>query len=99
LARKDDRAALASFREALAAPSDTPRSGLYADAGYAAMRLGRNREAASYLSGAIDEWHAAPPGSKPFDEQTVYDMRRSVDSLERRWGGSFSIGHNSTHAI
>jgi len=99
LARKDDRAALASFRQALAGRGDAPRAGLYADAAYAAMRLGRNREAAAYFSGAIDEWYAAPPGSKPFDENAIYEMRRSVTSLERRWGGSFSIGHNTTSAV
>jgi hypothetical protein len=96
----NDAAAVGYFGQALSTmPAGAPRGGLNADAGYAAMRLGRNREAVSFFSGAIDDWHASPPGSKPFDENALYELRRSVSSLERRWGGSFSIGHNTTSAL
>jgi tetratricopeptide (TPR) repeat protein len=93
LARNDDAAALGWFRTAL---ETSAKAGVYADGGYAAMRLGRNRVAAELFTSAVDEWHAAPPGNKPFDETALYGMRRSVDTLSRRWGASFTVGHSST---
>jgi adsorption protein B len=85
LARKDDEAALKWFQTAL---KDKPRPSLYADAGYAAMRLGRNDVAVEMLSKAVET------GS--YDPVNLYGMRRAIDSLSRRWGGTLSIGHSST---
>ena len=97
LRRKDDAAALNWFRVALQAPAPGMRvAGLYADAGYAATRLGRNREAAELLAKAVDEWHAAPDSTKPFDPDALYGMRRSIESLSRRWGATVSLGHSAT---
>lgn len=97
LDRKDDATALQHFRMALEAPaSGASSANLAADAGYAAMRRGDNEAALRYLSRAVDETNAAPAGKKPFDETALFDMRRSIASLSRRWGGSFSIGHNTT---
>jgi adsorption protein A len=90
LARKDDAAALHWFRIALEQKSS---AALYADAGYAASRLAQNGVAVEMFSKAVDEWHAAPADKKPFDATTLYGMRRSIDTLSRRWGGSLSIGH------
>ena len=98
LRRKDDAAALHWFEIALASPRQGSRAGLYADAGYAATRLGRNAVAADMLSSAVDAWHAAPPDSKPFAAGSLEDMRRSIDALSRRWSATFSIGHSSTQA-
>ena len=99
LQRKDDAAALKWFAIALESPRPgKSRAGLYADAGYAATRLGRNELAAEMFAKAVDEWHAAPPAQKPFEAATLYEMRRSIDTLSRRWSGSFSIGHSSTQA-
>jgi hypothetical protein len=99
LRRNDDGAALKWFAIALESPRPGKSSaGLYADAGYAATRLGRNRVAVEMFSRAIDEWHAAPPESKPFDDATLFGMRLSVDTLSRRWSATFSIGHSSTQA-
>jgi bacteriophage N4 adsorption protein B len=99
LRRNDDAAALNWFEAALASPRPGKSSaGLYADAGYAALRLGRNRLAAEMLSKAVDEWHAAPLANKPFPATALYDMRSSIDTLSRRWSATFSIGHSSTQA-
>lgn len=94
LRRNDETAALHWFDMAIASGRSSP--GFYADAGYAAIRLARNREAVEMLSKAVDEWHAAPSGTKPFDDTQLYGMRRSIDSLSRRWGATLSLGHSST---
>jgi bacteriophage N4 adsorption protein A len=96
LARKDDAAAERWFRVALEGRgTGASRASLYADAGYTAMRRADNDTAVQLLSRAVDEWHAAPPARKPFDEQSLYGLRRSVDSLSRMFGATFSVGHGS----
>jgi tetratricopeptide (TPR) repeat protein len=85
LARQDDATALKWFQTAL---SGKPRPTLYADAGYAAMRLGENDLAVEMLSKAVET------GS--YDPVNLYGMRRAIDTLSRRWGGTLSIGHSST---
>lgn len=99
LQRKDDAAALKWFAVALESPrpGKSP-AGLYADAGYAAIRQGRNDLAAEMLAKAVDEWHAAPREDKPFPDTALYDMRRSIDTLSRRWSATFSLGHSATQA-
>jgi adsorption protein B len=87
LNRKDDEAAFKWFQAALAARPGTP--GMYADAGYAAKRLGRNRDARELLSKALDS-------KDGFDEEARFGMRRSVDDVSRRWGATLSLGHSST---
>ena len=85
LARKDDATALRWFQ---IAQSGKPRPSLYADAGYAAMRLGQNELAVQLLSRAVET------GS--YDPVNLYGMRRAIDTLSRRWGGTLSMGHSST---
>jgi tetratricopeptide (TPR) repeat protein len=91
LRRNDDAAALKWFQAALGGPR--AGTGLYADAGYAALRSGRNREAVELLSRAVDAWHAAPADKKPFDETALYGMRRTMDTLSRRFGATFTVGN------
>jgi tetratricopeptide (TPR) repeat protein len=98
LKRKDDAAALKWFQMALEHPATAPRPGLYADAGYAATRLGRDREAIALLSNSVDDWHATPQDKRPFGEGDLFGMRRSIDTLSRPFGGTVSIGHSSTQA-
>ncbi len=94
LRHHDDATALKWFQTALAAPpAGAKRGQLYSDAGYAALRLGKNRLAADLLARSVDEWHAAPPGDKPFDEEALYGTRRSIDTLRRGWSGTLSVGH------
>jgi adsorption protein B len=89
LARNDDAAALEWFRAALASPAPgMATASIAADAGYAAMRRGENRAAIELFKRAIDE-------NKNLEETSVYDMRRAIDSMSRRWGATLSIGHSS----
>jgi len=53
------------------------------DAGYAAQRLSRNPAAIAHFSAALDRHRAS---AEPFDPQTEFDVRRSVDSLSREFG-------------
>jgi tetratricopeptide (TPR) repeat protein len=92
LRRKDDAAALKWFQSALGADRAGASGNLYADAGYAALRAGRNREAVELLSRSVDQWHAAPQDKKPVDDASLYGMRRTIDSLSRRWGGTLTLG-------
>ena len=92
--RNDDAAALRWFQMAFGAGRSSAH--MYADAGYSAMRRGQNAVAVQMFSRALDAWHAAPAEKKPFDDASVYGMRRSVDTLSRRWGATFSLGHSST---
>ena len=87
LRRQDDRAALRWFEMAIAHGRSSP--GYHADAGYAAKRLGRNREAREHLSRALESKDA-------FDEEARFGMRRAVDDVSRRWGATLSLGHSST---
>jgi tetratricopeptide (TPR) repeat protein len=92
LRRKDDAAALKWFQAALEGKRPGAASTVYADAGYAALRAGRNEEAVALLSRAIDQWHAAPDDKRPFDDTALYGMRRAIDTLSRRWGATFTLG-------
>jgi bacteriophage N4 adsorption protein B len=99
LESKDDARALQWFRIALETPrTGSANAGLYADAGYTAMRLGQNRLAIEWFSKALDASYEAPADKKPFDEVALYDMRRAVATLSRRWGTTLYIGHSSTQA-
>lgn len=92
LRRNDDAAAVKWFQAALGGRRPGSAATLYADAGYAALRAGRNAEAIELLSKAVDAQHAAPQDAKPFDATALYGMRRSIDTLSRRWGATFSLG-------
>jgi hypothetical protein len=94
LKRNDHSTAVRWFQTAFG--SGRSSAHMYADAGYAAMRRGQNELAVRLLSSAVDEWHAAPPDKKPFDETALFGARRSIDTLERRWGLTLSLGHTST---
>lgn len=96
LRRNDDAAALKWFQSALGGGATASAANLQADAGYAALRAGRNREATELLSRAVDAWHAAPADKKPFDDASLYGMRRAIDTLERRWGATFTLGSGTT---
>lgn len=86
LRRNDDAAALRWFETAIAAGRAS--AGFYADAGYAAIRAFENRKAIDLLSRAVDEGQV--------DDIALYDMRRTIDTLSRRAGAIFSLGHSST---
>jgi hypothetical protein len=77
----DSEGARQAFAAADAAGGLPPTSLL--DAGYAAMHSKHDQEAIGYFHRAID---AVNGMQLKLDPQLVYDTRRSVADLERRWG-------------
>jgi tetratricopeptide (TPR) repeat protein len=94
LKAEDRAAAEADFRAAMQSGelSAEQRGNLTTELGYLAMRAGRNAEAVELLSKSVESWHAAPPDKKPFDATALHGMRRTIDTLSRRWGATFSLG-------
>lgn len=77
----DDKAARESFAAADAGGALPPTSLL--DAGYAAMRSKQDEEAVGYFKRAID---AANGLQLKMEPQMLYDTRRAVADLTRKWG-------------
>jgi adsorption protein A len=91
----DDRAAREAFREADAAGGLPPTSLL--DAGYTAMRARQDDEAVGYFRRAID---AAEGLQLKLEPQMVYDTRRAVSEISRKWGVLASLtSGNSGSAV
>lgn len=89
----DDRAAREAFRAADAAGGLPPTSLL--DAGYAAMRARQDDEAVAYFKRAID---AAEGLQLKMEPQMVYDTRRAVSEISRKWGvlASLTAGNSGS---
>jgi adsorption protein A len=81
----DDRAAHAAFQQADAAGA-LPAGSLL-DAGYAAVRARRDDEAIAYFKRAID----ADGLQLKMEPQLLYDTRRTVAEVSRKWGVLASI--------
>jgi tetratricopeptide (TPR) repeat protein len=77
----DDEAARAGFAQADAAGGLPPSSLL--DAGYTAMRTKHDDEAVAYFKRAIDAVNGL---QLKLDPQMVYDTRRTIADVSRRWG-------------
>jgi adsorption protein A len=77
----DDRAAHQAFAQADGAGA-LPESALL-DAGYAAMRAKRDTEAVGYMMRAID---AADTLKLKLDTKMVFDTRRAISEISRKWG-------------
>lgn len=77
----DDRAALAAFQQADAAGA-LPVTSLL-DAGYAAMKSREDNAAVAYFKRAIDAVNGLQLKMAP---QMVYDTRRTVADVSRKWG-------------
>lgn len=60
------------------------------DAGYAALAANERRSAGGYFRRAID---AAGDNKVPLDQQQLFDVRRTVEQLERVWGGYASLSY------
>jgi hypothetical protein len=80
--------AVAAFRQADAA-GKLPPSALR-DAGFAAVRAGRNEEAQAYFRRAVD---ASRSGTQPLAPQTLFETRRSIAELSRHWGVFASLNY------
>lgn len=82
----DDKAAREAFARADAAGGLPPTSLL--DAGYAAMRSHQDSEAVAYFKRAIDAVNGLQLKMEP---QMVYDTRRTIADVSRKWGVLASI--------
>jgi len=82
----DNEAARQAFAQADGAGALPPTSLL--DAGYAAMKSRRDEEAVGYFKRAIDAADALQLRMEP---QMLYDTRRTVADLTRKWGVLASI--------
>ena len=82
----DDDAARQAFAQADTAGGLPPASLL--DAGYAAMRSRKDEEAVGYFKRAID---AANGLQLKMEPQMLYDTRRTVAEISRKWGVLASI--------
>ncbi|MGG1948604.1 bacteriophage N4 adsorption protein A [Trinickia sp. NRRL B-1857] len=81
---KDDQA-LAAFEQGFALGGG--KADNYADAGYAAKRIGQNDEAVKMFEASLD----ADEHQHEFDEQRRFGYRREVQQLERTWGFVVSL--------
>ena len=82
----DDEAARRAFAQADSAGGLPPTSLL--DAGYAAMRSKHDDEAVAYFKRAIDAVNGLQLRMEP---QMVYDTRRTIADVSRKWGVLASI--------
>lgn len=82
----DNEAARAAFAQADAAGGLPPTSLM--DAGYASMRAKQDDEAVAYFKRAIDAVNGLQLKMEP---QMVYDTRRQIAEVSRRWGVLASI--------
>lgn len=80
LRENKDNDALAAFQKGFALGGG--KAGNYADAGYAAKRLGDNDEAVKLFEASLD----ADDHEHAFDDQRRFGYRREVQQLERSWG-------------
>nr|WP_245965028.1 bacteriophage N4 adsorption protein A [Trinickia dinghuensis] len=85
LRENKDSEALTEFQKGFALGGG--KAGNYADAGYAAKRIGDNDEAVKLFETSLD----ADDHEHAFDEQRRFGYRREVEQLERTWGFVVSL--------
>jgi hypothetical protein len=85
---KAPQLAAATFRE-IDQAGELPDRALQ-DAGYAALAANERRSAGGYFKRAID---AAGDNTLPLDQQQLFDVRRTVEQIEREWGGYASLSY------
>lgn len=84
-----DREALDSFQAGFAGGAGNAMN--YADAGYAAKRIGLNDESIQFFEHSLD----ADESEHAFDAQRKFGYRREVEQLERTWGFVLSAPYQS----
>ncbi|WP_116138679.1 NfrA family protein [Trinickia diaoshuihuensis] len=85
LRENKDGEALGAFEQGFALGG--AKADNYADAGYAAKRLGQNDEAVKMFEASLD----ADEHDHAFDDQRRFGYRREVQQLERSWGFVVSL--------
>lgn len=88
-----DNEAQAAFRMAHAAEPLTGANAL--NAGYSARRIGDDAAAVDWFSRGLDTW----PQDAAFDEQRRFEVRREIETLQRRWGGSASVSYGTAPSV
>lgn len=83
----DDVTAHAAFQQADAIRKLSGASAL--DAAYNARRLEKDADAVRYFQQGLDSAYA---GEIKLEPQPMFDIRREVSTLERRWGASGLVG-------
>lgn len=94
LAEHHDREALAAFGRAFANGYGSATN--YADAGYAAKRLGKNKVAVGYMAHALEINEKSPVDAKPFSDDQAIDYRREIQDMNRSWGMQASLTRQRT---
>ncbi|MBY4869067.1 bacteriophage N4 adsorption protein A [Burkholderia sp. Bp9017] len=84
-----DREALDAFQEGFAGGAGNAMN--YADAGYAAKRIGLNEQSVQFFEHSLD----ADENEHAFDAQRKFGYRREVEQLERTWGFVLSAPYQS----
>jgi len=85
LRQNQDSEALGEFQKGFALGGG--KAGNFADAGYAAKRIGDNDEAVKLFEASLD----ADDHEHAFDDQRRFGYRREVQQLERTWGFVVSL--------
>ncbi|HDR8967065.1 hypothetical protein WI93_04115 [Burkholderia vietnamiensis] len=84
-----DRDALDAFQQGFAGGAGNAMN--YADAGYAAKRIGLNDESVQMFEHSLD----ADESEHAFDTQRKFGYRREVEQLQRTWGFVLSAPYQS----
>lgn len=94
LGEHKDKEALAAFQRAFANGYGSATN--YADAGYAAKRLGENKTAVELMEHALEINEKSPESAKPFNDDQAIGYRREMQEMNRKWGLSASLVRQRT---
>lgn len=93
LREHDDAQAFAAFQTVFSTRPGTPAQ--YADAAYAAKRLGRNSQVVELLQLALDGNDALPADQRAFDAQRTFSYRREIQQINRSFGVVASLAYQN----
>lgn len=94
LGEHKDKEALAAFQRAFANGYGSATN--YADAGYAAKRLGENKTAVELMGHALEINERSPESAKPFNDDQAIGYRSEMQEMSRNWGLSASLVRQRT---
>ncbi|MDD5300494.1 MAG: tetratricopeptide repeat protein [Gallionella sp.] len=94
LGEHKDKEALAAFQRAFANGYGSATN--YADAGYAAKRLGENSIAAELIGHALELNEKSPESAKPFNDDQAIGYRSEMLEMSRKWGLTASLVRQRT---
>jgi tetratricopeptide (TPR) repeat protein len=78
------------------AHNNAPLTGANAlNAGYSARRIGDDSAAVYWFQLGLESWPVDPA----FDEQRQFEIRREIETLQRRWGASASVSYGTASTV